>query len=199
MVKHYNNLKDKNPTTDFPTLSDCLGLSLDETIVRCSKTSGRQSYSCRLTAFCASKCLAVNLHLIFPPVYGLASPYSKFPDYFEHASPRSNKPRSVTIVWTTAADIVQPNGSHYKFNHFCPVFMVGDKWCHVPESHLSKVNKLKDHVFHPFENTNHPRSFIELERQPLNNLPHVPNDRNGSDDFQGIFNSLTNDTQFKLY
>ena len=164
MIKHYNNLKVKNPTTDFPILSKYLDMNLNESIVRCSAMYGAKSYSCILTAFCASKSLAINLHLIFPPVYGLASPYSKFPDYFEHASPHNNKPRLVTIVWTTASNIVQTNG-HYNFNHFCPVFMVRDKFCNIPVSHLNKVSLLKNHAFHPFKYTNHPCSFIELERQ----------------------------------
>ena len=65
-------------------------MSLDESIVSCSKIYGVKSYSCWLTAFCASKSLAINLHLFFSPVYGLANTYSKFPDYFENALPHNN-------------------------------------------------------------------------------------------------------------
>ena len=149
-------------------------MSLDENIVRCSKMYGVKSYSCRLTAFYASKSLAISLHLIFPPVYGFANAYSKFPGYFENGLPYNNKPGLVTIVWKTASNIVQTNGM-YHFNHFCPfcVFMVRDKFCSIPVSHLNKVRMLKDHVFNPFKNTNHSYSFIELERQT--NLPSVSN------------------------
>ena len=119
-----------------------------------------------ILADCASKPLAINLHLIFLRVYGLSNPCSKFPDYFKDTLPHNNKPRLKTIVWTTASNIVQKNGM-YNCNHFCLVFIVKDKFCNIPVSHLNKESMLKDHVFHPFENTNHPFTFIDLERQSV--------------------------------
>ena len=88
--------------------------------------------------------------------------YSRFSDYFENALPNNNKSRLVTIIWT----IVQTNG-FYRFNHFCPVFKVQDKFCNIPDSHLAKVGMLKDHLFHPFQSTNHPCNFVSLDNYRL--------------------------------
>ena len=163
VMKNYEVLQRTNPVSTYPTLSSLLGMSLEDSILRMSKTKG---YSCRLTAFCASRALAINIHLIFPPVYGLTSPYSRYPNYFENSLSRRN-PRLVTIVWTTASNIIQPNKSEYNFNHFCPVFNGRDNFCTIPDSHFEKVNSLNDHFFHPFKNTNHPCSFESLENLKL--------------------------------
>ena len=178
VLKNYNHLKCNNPTTRFRTLSTYLGMSLEDSILRCSKIIG---FSCRLTAFCASKALAINIHLIYPPIYGLADPHCRFPIYFENSLPNNDKSRLVTIVWTTGSSIVQPNG-FYLFNHFCPVFKVEDRFCNIPDSHLAKVSMLKDHLFHPFQNTNHPCSFDSLLNYKLkandnysNNLVNIGN------------------------
>ena len=125
------------------------------------KTKGLLSYSCRLTAFCASRALAINIHLIFPPIYGFTDPYSRHPNYYENALSRTNS-RLVTIVWTTASNIVQPNKGNYNFNHFCPVFSKRDNFCTIPDSHFERVNSLNDHFFYPFKNTNYQCSFDSL-------------------------------------
>ena len=71
-------------------------MSLENCIERLSKTYGRQSYSCSLTAFCASKALAINIHLIYPPVHGLADPQVRFPDYYEGSLSSNKNPRLIT-------------------------------------------------------------------------------------------------------
>ena len=65
VMKNYNDLQCTSPIKFYPTLSRYLGMSLENCIQRLSKTYGRQSYSCSLTAFCASKALAINIHLIY--------------------------------------------------------------------------------------------------------------------------------------
>ena len=120
-MKNYNDLQCTNPVKLYPTLSRYLGMSLENCIERLSKTYGRQSYSCSLTAFCASKALTINIHLIYPPVHGLADPQNRFPDYYESSLSSNKNPRLITIVWTTASNIVQTNSINYTFNHFCPV------------------------------------------------------------------------------